>query len=107
MPKPGVVYTKSWVVDFVLDVAGYSSSRDLVDGCVLEPSCGGGAFLRSIVERLCQSAKQRNRFRASLLMDCVRAYDLNPQAIAASKTVVSEILTGQGMSSEDAPDFGS
>ncbi len=56
MTEPGVVFTKDWVVDFVLNVAGYTTDRDLTSGCVVEPSCGDGAFLGRVVSRLCECA---------------------------------------------------
>ena len=47
----GVVYTKRWVVELVLGLAGYMSDKNLVDSVAVEPSAGGGAFLGPMIER--------------------------------------------------------
>ena len=36
----GVVYTRPWVADLVLDLAGYDLEENLVDVIAVEPSCG-------------------------------------------------------------------
>ena len=48
----GVVYTPPETVDMVLDIAGYVVGSGIVGKTVLEPSCGDGAFLRTITDRL-------------------------------------------------------
>lgn len=44
----GVVYTKKWVVNLILDVAGYVPGTGISDKVIVEPSCGCGAFLTVI-----------------------------------------------------------
>jgi hypothetical protein len=51
----GVVYTRPWVVEFVLDLAGYDPKENLVDAVVVEPCCGSGEFLEPLVRRLSES----------------------------------------------------
>ena len=48
----GVVYTKRWVVELLLDLAGYRSEANLVDAIAVEPAAGNGAFLGPMIERL-------------------------------------------------------
>ncbi len=48
----GEVFTRRWVVDVLLDLTGYTADRDLGALRLLEPSCGSGAFLGPVVERL-------------------------------------------------------
>ena len=59
-PK-GVVYTKRWVVELLLDLAGYSSSANLVDAVAVEPAAGDGAFLGLMIERLADSCERLGR----------------------------------------------
>jgi adenine-specific DNA-methyltransferase len=59
-PK-GVVYTKRWVVELLLDLAGYTSSANLVDTIAVEPSAGDGAFLGRMIERLADSCERQGR----------------------------------------------
>jgi adenine-specific DNA-methyltransferase len=44
-PNHGEVFTQQWVVELILDLAGYTPDRDLADLLAVEPACGGGAFL--------------------------------------------------------------
>ena len=56
----GVVYTPPDIVDMVLDVAGYTVGSGIVGKTVLEPSCGDGAFLRAITDRLLTECSDTN-----------------------------------------------
>ena len=74
----GVVYTKRWVVELLLDLSGYRSENNLVDSLAVEPSAGDGAFLGLMVERLIASCQRLGR----PLPDCkdsLIAYELEPQ----------------------------
>lgn len=46
----GQVFTPKWVVDEILDSAGYYGKK-ILDKYIMEPASGDGAFLLSIVER--------------------------------------------------------
>ncbi|MGH9210231.1 MAG: Eco57I restriction-modification methylase domain-containing protein [Acidimicrobiales bacterium] len=71
----GEVFTRPWVVDFILDLVGYTADRDLGSLVLVEPSCGTGAFLGPIVDRLVDSAGRYGRPLDSL-GGAIRAYDL-------------------------------
>ena len=45
----GVVYTKPWVVDLILDLAGYVADKDLAAARAVEPAAGAGAFVMPMV----------------------------------------------------------
>ena len=53
--EAGVVYTKPWMVELVLDLAGYLPEKRLAELVALEPSAGDGAFLSAMVRRLVES----------------------------------------------------
>jgi len=55
----GDVPTRRWVAEQILDLVGYTEEAELLEICLLEPSCGRGAFLLPAVERLL-SARQRD-----------------------------------------------
>lgn len=59
-PK-GVVYTKRWVVELLLDLAGYRPEINLVDAIAVEPAAGDGAFLGPLIERLALSCLRQDR----------------------------------------------
>ena len=48
----GAIFTRREVVDFMLDLAGYTANRPIHRMRLLEPSFGGGEFLLAAVERL-------------------------------------------------------
>jgi hypothetical protein len=52
----GVVYTRQWVVDLILDLAGYRAEGDLAARYAMEPAAGEGAFLVPMVRRLIASS---------------------------------------------------
>ncbi len=95
LAEPGVVYTKAWVVDLVLDVAGYSPDSNLVDATAIEPSCGSGEFLAAMVRRLSASCRRQGR----PLRDCessLLAFDLSSEAVEKSRERVEAALVGCG-----------
>ncbi len=59
-PK-GVVYTKPWVVELLLGLAGYAPRANLVDAVAIEPAAGEGAFLIPMSQRLVASCLRQNR----------------------------------------------
>lgn len=50
--KRGAVFTRREVVEFILDLVGYTADRDLAGTRLLEPAAGHGHFLIPAVERL-------------------------------------------------------
>ena len=59
-PK-GVVYTKPWVVELILDLAAYTVDANLVDALAIEPAAGDGAFLVPMARRLVASCLRQSR----------------------------------------------
>ena len=97
----GVVYTRPWVVDLVLDLAGYNPSENLVDSVAVEPSCGDGSFLAQIVRRLSSSCQSQGR----PLQDCnesIMAFDLSPDAVTASRERVESALVDCGWDGDES-----
>jgi hypothetical protein len=56
--EAGVVYTKPWMVELVLDLAGYLPRRRLAKCVALEPSAGDGSFLSAMVRRLVELCRR-------------------------------------------------
>ena len=97
----GEVFTRRWVVDLILDLCGYTADRDLARLQVVEPACGAGAFLGPIVDRLIASCE---RFDRDLLeaQHAIRAFDLLPEAVEASRRLIEGRLVGCGADPADA-----
>lgn len=89
--KNGVVYTKPWVVELILDLAGYTPDKDLASMVLIEPSAGDGGFLVLIAERLIESARQHGK-EISQLGNAIIAYELNEQSTEQCRLRVSEQL---------------
>lgn len=97
----GEVFTQRWVVDLILDLVGYTPDRDLAQAIALEPSCGGGAFVVPMVERLLASANGHARTLDDLRGSLV-AIDLLPANVEASRQAVIEALTRTAAPVQDA-----
>jgi hypothetical protein len=94
-PK-GVVYTKRWVVDLLLDLAGYTSGANLVDVVAVEPSAGDGAFLGRMIERLAVSCERQGRPIADCRGSLV-AYELDETSAERARMLATGILVGRGV----------
>lgn len=87
----GEVFTRRWVVDLILDLVGYTPDRDLASMVLVEPSCGCGAFLGPIVERLIESAREHGRDLGTVVAP-VRAFDLLEANAELARKLVSQQL---------------
>lgn len=54
----GAIFTRREVVDFILDLVGYTTDRPLYQCRVIEPSFGDGDFLIPVIDRLLQAYRQ-------------------------------------------------
>jgi adenine-specific DNA-methyltransferase len=89
----GEVFTRRWVADLILDLVGYLPEHDLADMVLVEPACGGGAFLEPIVDRLIESAV-RHGHALDTLGDSLRAIDLKAANVELSrKSSMSALVT--------------
>ncbi len=89
------MYTRPWVADLVLDLAGYATEENLVDMIAVEPSCGSGEFLEPMIRRLSSSCQRQERS----LQDCegsIMAFDLSPAAVSASRERAESVLMSCG-----------
>ncbi|MCP4383395.1 MAG: N-6 DNA methylase [Hyphomicrobiales bacterium] len=100
----GEVFTRRWVVEFILDLVGYTPDRDLGAHVLVEPSCGTGAFLGPIVDRLIESARQHGRSLAEL-RGAVRGFDLLDANAATARRTVSGQLAEAGLGHDLAEDL--
>jgi len=95
-PPAGEVFTRRWVVEMILDLAGYVPERDLAASVAVEPACGRGAFLRPMVSRLIASA----RLHGHELSECdgaIRAFDIRSENVAAAQALVARSFADAGM----------
>ncbi len=100
----GAIFTRREVVEFLLDLAGYTSSRELHRLRLLEPSFGGGDFLLPAIERLLVSwnAAGRQGDPSDALKDCIRAVELHRETFAETKGQIIERLAAHGLTGGQA-----
>lgn len=95
----GAIFTRREVVDFLLDLCGYTSDRPLYALRLLEPSFGGGDFLLPAIERLLTAWKQSHSRLdpVGALSDKLRAVELHRQTFAETRSRVIERLATHGL----------
>ena len=97
----GEVFTRGWIAELILDVVGYTADSDLGGKVVVEPSCGSGAFLGPIIDRLLESSQMHGR-DIRTLGPAIRAFDLlEANASLARKEAVLR-LVGAGLDEDGA-----
>jgi len=97
----GEVFTRRWVVELVLDLAGYTADRDLGGMVAIEPACGKGAFLGPMVERLVASCARHCREVADVT-GAIRASDLLASNVHLARQAVAARLGAAGLDSGSA-----
>jgi hypothetical protein len=98
------VYTKRWVLELLLDLAGYTSSANLVDAIAREPAAGEGASLALMIEQLVDSCQRLGR----PISDCRKsliAYELDEGSAERARTLAAEALARQGINASTAEDL--
>lgn len=107
-PDPGAdygeVFTRRWVVELILDLVGYTADRDLARQVLVEPSCGTGAFLVPVAERLIESASTHGHDLRSL-GPAIRAFDLLDANAQRARKAVAQLLVDHGLDADDAEDM--
>ncbi|HEX2079801.1 MAG TPA: Eco57I restriction-modification methylase domain-containing protein [Longimicrobium sp.] len=102
----GAVYTRAEIVDLVLDLTDYRPELGrLATRRVLEPSCGDGAFVLRIIQRLIASERMLPGgidWMDPALDDAIRAIDIHAPSIDALRRNVAERLSTEGCPSARA-----
>jgi type I restriction-modification system DNA methylase subunit len=101
----GAVFTRREVVDFILDLAGYTSDKPLHQMRLLEPAMGQGDFLTPVIDRLLTAysrvpAKAR-RGVVKDLGDCITAVELHQVSYDQACELVRKALRDHGLSARD------
>lgn len=101
----GAIYTRNEVVEFILDLVGYTPNHDLCEVQILEPSFGNGEFLLSIIERLIASWRLHHNHApidVSSVGHSIRAVELHYETFLSTKQLVIEKLIEKGIFKDDA-----
>ncbi|MEW5772264.1 MAG: Eco57I restriction-modification methylase domain-containing protein [Thermodesulfobacteriota bacterium] len=100
----GAIFTRPEVVDFILDLAGYTPNRPLYKLRLLEPSFGGGDFLLSAVGRLLTAWRKAGAHgdAQDVLRDAIRAVELHRETFCATRDAVVRLLQREGIAPDSA-----
>jgi hypothetical protein len=101
----GAVFTQREVVDFILDLAGYTVDRPLHRFRLLEPAFGRGDFLLPVVERLLAAYGAQAPDRSRLveeLSGALRAVEVHRASIEKTRAKLCQAFRVHGVSDEDA-----
>jgi hypothetical protein len=100
----GAIFTRREVVDFILDLVGYTSDKPLYKFKLLEPSFGDGDFLLPAVDRLLAawSASGTTSVSFESLGDCICAVELHSDTFARTQAALMARLTGAGIAARTA-----
>ena len=102
----GAIFTRREVVDFILDLAGYTADRPLFECRLLEPSFGDGDFLLPVIDRLFESlGHHRIAPEAVPLEDAICGVELHRLSFVGTREKVIERLTALGLSSARSKDL--
>ena len=104
----GAVFTRREVVDFILDLAGYTADRPLHTMRLLEPSCGDGDFLLPALDRLIEAAaRDRLPLRSDALLSAISATELHESTFANTSKKVIARLRAEGLRAAQATKLAS
>lgn len=95
----GAVFTRVEVVEFILDLVGYTVDQPLHRRRLLEPSCGGGDFLLPAVDRLLAAwrASDCPEEASAALGNAIRAVELHHETFATTRRKLREKLMTEGL----------
>jgi hypothetical protein len=100
----GAIFTRPEVVDFILDLAGYTEDQPLHEKRLLEPSFGEGDFLLPIIKRLLRAWRASKTEGAALdeLGGAIRAIELHHDTFRITHNAVIALLKHEGLTEDTA-----
>ncbi|MBK5293656.1 MAG: Eco57I restriction-modification methylase domain-containing protein [Acidobacteriia bacterium] len=101
----GAIFTRREVVDFILDLVGYTADRPLHRLKLLEPSFGEGDFLLPAIERLVDAwanSPKSSGDPSVELLDSIRAVELHRATFERTGSKVVKFLEDKGIGKSPA-----
>ena len=98
----GAIFTRIEVVEFILDLVGYTVDQPLHHMRILEPSFGGGDFLLPVVGRLLTAWQASKNAAVDELQDAIKAVELHRDTYATTRLRVIERVKLQGIAAQSA-----
>ncbi len=101
----GAIFTRRSVVEFILDLAGYGSSKALHEHSLLEPAFGEGDFLLPAIERLLvewNRSRNEESDAVAVLSHCIRGVELHLATFLRTREQVIGLSQRYGISRDAA-----
>ncbi len=101
----GAIFTRKEVVEFILDLTGYTVDQPLHTFRLLEPSFGEGDFLIPVVNRLLESSRSHVVNDSQVVDDltgAIRAVEVHRKSVESTRGKLKIILAEHGISESDA-----
>lgn len=97
------IYTRSSVVDLILDAVDWRAEHDLTDKRLLEPAAGDGAFVLAAVDRVIRSFATHGReLKLDALAGRILAFEIHTGEAAKGRAAVMRLLIEHGLRESDA-----
>ena len=96
----GAIFTRGEVVDFILDLTGYTVDKPLHHFRLLEPSMGHGDFLIPVIDRLLEAYHRQVGYAGDVvaeLMNSIVAVELHRASFDHTRKVVIDRLCAKGL----------
>jgi len=101
----GAIFTRHEVVNFILDLAGYTANKPLHRMRLLEPSVGNGDFLTPAIERLFaaydREIRTGKRDVVGDLGDAIRAVEVHRSSFTKTRKIVADALRRHDVAEPD------
>ncbi len=94
----GVVYTPEWIVRLILDNVGYTDN--ICEKTIVDPACGGGAFLKEVVARFIEDSRRADLGDAEIksrIQKNIVGVDIDKVAIKTCASALNDIANGYGL----------
>jgi len=101
----GAVFTRPEVVEFILDLAGYTIDQPLHRLRLLEPSCGDGNFLIIVVGRLLEAwlkSGDRSDDPVADLSESLTAVELHKPTLEKTRIQLNSLLEDAGLTEQQS-----
>ncbi|BFI95976.1 MAG: Eco57I restriction-modification methylase domain-containing protein [Rhodanobacter sp.] len=101
----GAVFTRTEIVEFILDLVGYTEDRPLATLRLLEPAAGHADFLVPVIGRLVRSFLAyggKLPKAGTALADAIVAFDAHASSVIAGREVIAAELQRHGVSTKIA-----
>ena len=98
----GAVFTRREVVEFILDLVGYTSDKLLWELRLMEPSFGRGDFLEVVVERLLKSWKRSGKGNIAALDGAITAVEVHRETFGMTGKRLCDFVAAHGLTATDA-----